>query len=374
MEIQLYYGQSGLQKLKPYWLALESIAQNPNHSHSFIWWQVYLDELAINPDEICFIYIYENYEPVAICPLRKQVITRLGLIKSTVLNSIHDPNFLFPDIMVKEEYQYPGFLQEISRLLAQSMKWDLLVFGGVMGVLENSHLVSCLSQLPNARLFKEDEIGCFFVLMDDFESLQQRLSSKNRANLRRTTKKVYAYEDCLHQTITDKSEIGLALETFMEVEAAGWKGVTGKGTAIQSNPNLECFYEKLTDAYSAKEQCHVNLLSVEGKVIAAQFAFKLGDTVFMNKIGFNPDYNLLNPGNVLMGKQFERYCQDEQITKVNLMSSAGHLKKWAPELESSYRIYYCNNSIIGIGIASFFRLKPLFRRLKQCIRKIKYKK
>ncbi len=373
MDISLHFGLSGLLELQQSWQTLESKINRPNHSHSFAWWQAYLEELASQPDEFCFISVRQDGETIAICPFVTQVHRRFGLFSARVLASVHDPNFLFPDIMVVPQHQRPDFLPELAKRLSRLLKWDMLVIGGVMGVLETSHAVACLPKLSQPRLFRENEIGCFDVPMDDYEAYQQRLSRKDRANLRRTTKKIEAYDDCLHQSVMEPEKIPQALQTFLDVEAAGWKGAGGEGTAIKVNPEMTRFYEKLAAAYAASGQCQVNLLSVEGNTIAGQFAFQLGDTLYMNKIGFNPDYSGLNPGNVLMGKQFERYCADPGIARVNLMSSAHHLKKWAPDLEPSYRYYLCNTTLAGLAITAFFRLKPWLRKAKARLHEMKKK-
>ena len=152
-------------------------------------------------------------------------------------------------------------------------------------------------------------------------------------------------------------------EHFLDIEASGWKGSKGEKTAIKLNKNLQSFYREIIQGFSKNGQMEMNLLSINNKPIAAQYAIILEPTVFLLKIGYDEDYRSLSPGNILIEHKLKEYEINSNLTTLNLISNAAWHTNWKPAVLSSHNIYNCKNLLIAIYIKSIFWLKDLVKEL-----------
>jgi hypothetical protein len=103
--------------------------------------------------------------------------------------------------------------------------------------------------------------------------------------------------DIVNNRATDARE---AFETFLKLEAAGWKGA--RGTALLCDAADAAFARQLVATLAEHGNASVALLRIDGRVIAAQVLMYCGATAYTWKTAFSPDYAKYSPGALLIDK------------------------------------------------------------------------
>jgi CelD/BcsL family acetyltransferase involved in cellulose biosynthesis len=165
------------------------------------------------------------------------------------------------------------------------------------------------------------------------------LVSKNlKGNLRKARRKLAKCENAEFLSTREPSELPDFFADFLVVEASGWKGASGVGTAIVFHPYLTSFYRRLMHEFGARRQCEINLLKIDGRVAAGQFTLIIGNSMFLLKIGFSEEFSTLAPGNLLLAETLHRAKKGGEIEVVNLITDARWHASWRP---TDHTVYEC---------------------------------
>ncbi len=111
-----------------------------------------------------------------------------------------------------------------------------------------------------------------------------------------------------------------AFETFLALEAAGWKGASG--TALLSRPADATLTRRMINDLAAAGRASVALLRLDGNAIAAQVLLYCRDTAYTWKTAFDADYGKYSPGTVLVGRLSEDLLAGDS-TAIELCSPEG---------------------------------------------------
>src|SRR5690606_17756733 len=101
-------------------------------------------------------------------------------------------------------------------------------------------------------------------------ALLDRLSKNFRGSLRKARNKLARLAGVEVRWAREPAEIYPAFERFLEVEASGWKGDGGIGTAIQLDPTLRAFYGGLMQRLAQTGRARINLMMHGDRVMAGQ--------------------------------------------------------------------------------------------------------
>lgn len=100
--------------------------------------------------------------------------------------------------------------------------------------------------------------------------------------------------------VNDRAAIADAIEVFLGLEAAGWKGE--KGTALLSKPSDARFARRFLTNLATGRKASVALLRVDGEPIAAQVLLYEGDMAYTWKTAYDQAYAKYSPGALLLDK------------------------------------------------------------------------
>jgi hypothetical protein len=100
--------------------------------------------------------------------------------------------------------------------------------------------------------------------------------------------------------VNDRAVIKDAIEVFLGLEAASWKGK--EGTALLSNPSDANFARRFLTNLAAGRKASVALLRVDGRPIAAQVLLYEGDMAYTWKTAYDEAYAKYSPGALLVDK------------------------------------------------------------------------
>ncbi len=133
------------------------------------------------------------------------------------------------------------------------------------------------------------------------------ISGKFRQNVRRSIRKLDSLGALRFETVTDGRDLKRAVQDFLLLEKRSWKG--RQGTALACDPQDLSFAElALKSGGAPKVACDV--LSLDGKAIAANVNLITGNCLFGFKSAFDDAYRKYSPGNI------SHYLAAQAILKV----------------------------------------------------------
>lgn len=174
-------------------------------------------------------------------------------------------------------------------------------------------------------------------LPPSWDELMGAVSGSLRSQVKRRRKGLEKEGALSFRTVSGGPSFADDLETFLKLEASGWKAKTG--TAILSRPATERLYREF--AHSAAEQGWMRLyvLELDGEAIAADYGCAYeGRGVFI-KTGFNEAHSRLSPGLVLRAEVL-RSSIEEGLQHYDFLGEADIYKtRWTPEVHPRVRIF-----------------------------------
>ncbi|HEY8336118.1 MAG TPA: GNAT family N-acetyltransferase [Tardiphaga sp.] len=162
-----------------------------------------------------------------------------------------------------------------------------------------------------------------------------------------------------------------AFESFLTLEAAGWKGA--RGTAVLSNPDDAIFVRRLIGVLADRGNASVALLRVDQRVIAAQVLLYCGATAYTWKIAYDRDYARYSPGALLVDKVTEGlFAIPAGIESINSCSDGtGFMAQlWAGRRSMADLLinvaprYSAAFVLEGVRLRAYYRLRVLRNRLR----------
>jgi CelD/BcsL family acetyltransferase involved in cellulose biosynthesis len=123
--------------------------------------------------------------------------------------------------------------------------------------------------------------------------------------------------------VNERSEAAArdALETFLVMEAAGWKGE--RGSAILSSARDTAFVRAFVAAMAAHGNASVALLRIDGRPIAAQVLFYAGAKAYTWKTAYDAAYGDFSPGALLIERLTAMLFEEGGIAAIDSCSNGG---------------------------------------------------
>lgn len=186
-------------------------------------------------------------------------------------------------------------------------------------------------------------------------------TGKLKRNLRRLRKQLSEKHQLRFESVSDPASIQSAFEHFLIVEASGWKGESGKRTAIKHNKPLAQFYESLlTPQYEGLTPV-INLLFADDICIAAQYGMLTHGCLSLIKIGYLEAYSHYSPGSLIL-EDCLAHCLCDGIQTLSLVTAPTWADRWHPKTAPVWHITRYNNTSTGNALRIFHSLKSFAKR------------
>ena len=152
--------------------------------------------------------------------------------------------------------------------------------------------------------------------------LDGRLSGQRRKRLRRQHRNLEAAVGGA-LTVGDRAETDLAgaLERFLELERAGWKGQAG--TALASRPDEAAFFREAMTAFARRGCAQLWELGTAEQTVASLCAIAGGGGVFHVKTAYDERLAAHSPGLQLELALVDEFHRDLRLSWVDSCTSAG---------------------------------------------------
>ena len=365
--IQSYQNEEGLNSLRKIWQNMICDSPSTSFFHYFQWYQSITASILKNTSPIFFFTLFHDNNAVAIFPLQYKKISIAGIICNALEIPDHD-HIDLSDFIYSPDTDPDDCVAALVTFLKKQkhIHWDIL---RLPHLLSNSPTFQALQNMPHYLLTVEktgtsDVISC----REPYNELQKKFSKNFRGNLRKARNKLTRQKNVQTRTLHDEKDLLQGFQDFLHVEASGWKGKNGTGTAIQLHPELVTFYGQLIKNFSKTGECEINLLTVDNKCIAGQFCLAVHDILYILKIGYDPEYARLAPGNMLLEHTITRLAANSQINCLSLVTGTKWHADWKPESQQVIRCSIFNHTFKGRAAHSLLKTK---NTAKMAYKKIK---
>lgn len=182
---------------------------------------------------------------------------------------------------------------------------DVLHQGRMQPIVLQSHVRACLDATGDA---------------DDL--LREALGAKKLKELRRQRNRLAEHGAVGFEVARTPGEMATAVETFLMLEASGWKGQ--RGTALGQDDGDAAFVRSATSALAETGQCEIVTLRAGETPVAAAIVLRHQDRVFYFKLGVDERFAKFSPG-VQLTLELTRYlCADPAIRLVDSTAAPDH--------------------------------------------------
>lgn len=367
---RLLSGAGAMAALRADWTAVVQGLSRARYLDRFEWWDAYVRELADDPASLRFFVAHADGAPVAVFPLASRRRRIAGVPVRTLELPAHD-HLCLRDLVFERAPENEGLVAEFVAFLEHGApeRWDALF---LENLLDDSPAASSLRGRPPSRtLWEPGRVSLWADTSVPFEELQKRLSQKFRYSLRKRGKQLAALPGGLEYVrVTRREEIDAALDEFMALEAAGWKGKAG--TAISCDPRLVAFYRSVSRDLSPSGGVEIDLLRAGGKCIAGQFCLKTGRSLYLMKPAYDETLSKLGPGHLFVEHILRRCATERDVDAYSFVSDAEWLRDWKPSAHEGADAFVFTGSAAGraahLALLAKQRVRPLYRRAKDLLR------
>ena len=216
--------------------------------------------------------------------------------------------------------------------------------------------------LLSRTLVRRDGASAWFPLQGGQGPLAAA-SARFRRNLRRLQRRLDSRGTVELEIVTGIDELPAAFDEFLRLEAAGWKGPAGAGSAIVLQPVVTGFYRHLVQAWGRRGACRIHLMRLDGRAIAGQLALIHGGTLFILKMGYDEAYSDLAPGFMLLHRLLDEEWRRGRFQRLSLVTDPPWAVPWAPRREPLLQATVFNHTARAAVLAGWEGAKRLRRRL-----------
>jgi CelD/BcsL family acetyltransferase involved in cellulose biosynthesis len=157
---------------------------------------------------------------------------------------------------------------------------------------------------------------------DADELLRDGLGAKKLKELRRQRHRLAEHGAVHFEVARSPQDVMAAIETFLALEASGWKGE--RGTALLKVEGDAAFIRRATKALAETGQCEIVTLRAGETPIAAGVVLRHQNRAFFFKLGIDERFAKYSPGVQLTLDLTQHLCADPQIASADSTATPDH--------------------------------------------------
>ncbi|WP_441244933.1 GNAT family N-acetyltransferase [Tardiphaga sp. 768_D3_N2_1] len=214
----------------------------------------------------------------------------------------------------------------VTRLMTQARKAgahaliieNVSLDGAAMQAIRESLAMQDLAP----RILQSHARACLDATRNADEMLRDALGAKKLKELRRQRNRLAEHGDVTFEIARTPAEIAATIDTFLTLEASGWKGK--RGTALMQDAGDSAFIRSATKALAERGQCEIVTLRAGDTPVAAGVLLRHLDRAFYFKLGVDERFAKLSPGVQLTLDVTRHLCADPAIACADSTANAGH--------------------------------------------------
>jgi CelD/BcsL family acetyltransferase involved in cellulose biosynthesis len=147
--------------------------------------------------------------------------------------------------------------------------------------------------------------------LDGDAYLKASLTSNRYREFRRLKRKLAEQGELVHEVARGPEEIRPAIEGFLALEAAGWKG--RRRTAMATDRYRAAFAREAVHGLAEHDLCRIHSLTSGGKLIASLIVFVEAGVAYTWKTAYDENFASFSPGVLLMIEVTKQHLDDPNI-------------------------------------------------------------
>ena len=157
---------------------------------------------------------------------------------------------------------------------------------------------------------------------DADELLDDALGAKKLKELRRQRHRLAEQGAVTFEVARSPQDVAAALESFLTLEASGWKGA--RGTALAQVEGDATFIRRATSALAATGNCEIVTLRAGETPVASGIVLRHRSRAFFFKLGVDERFAKFSPGVQLTLDLTRHLCADPAIASADSTASPDH--------------------------------------------------
>ncbi|WP_173933778.1 GNAT family N-acetyltransferase [Chelativorans sp. Marseille-P2723] len=207
------------------------------------------------------------------------------------------PHLKLPQVFVFPEVRLEGPFAAALSAVAESRGLPLIVAG------------------KTERPFLESDL-------DGETYLRRSLRAHHYREFRRLKRRLSELGSLGHYMARQPDEIRQGIETFLSLEAAGWKG--RERTAMVIDRYRAAFAREAVHRLAERDLCRIHTLTLDGKPIACLVVFVEAGMAYTWKTAYDENYAAYSPGTLLMIEVTTSHLEDPNITATDSCAAPDH--------------------------------------------------
>jgi hypothetical protein len=184
--------------------------------------------------------------------------------------------------------------------------------------------------------------------------VENALGQRQHKELRRHWRRLSETGAVLFTAATEPAAVAAALDDFLALEAAGWKGRAG--TAAADHEELRRFTRAAVIGLAAEGKVLLNRILVDGTAIAAAIVLRSGHQAWFWKIAYDESFARFSPGVMLSVALTDELLDEPTIERTDSCATADH-----PMIDHLWRerLAMSNRLVAARSPARFWLVKSL---------------
>ena len=199
--------------------------------------------------------------------------------------------------------------------------------------------------------------------LDGKSYLEQALSAASRKKLRQHRRRLADKGTLEVKTIAEPDMVALAVEDFLTLEAAGWKG-RGR-TALLCNPPDATFTREMMAALAPQGDAWIHALTLDGRPVSMQIVLRAGAAAFTWKTAYDETLRGFSPGVLLWEDYTAAFLAHPGIDYVDscAFDETSFMSAWS-EREAMTELWLDARRGGSAAFAHLSRLQDIYLRLR----------
>jgi CelD/BcsL family acetyltransferase involved in cellulose biosynthesis len=171
-------------------------------------------------------------------------------------------------------------------------------------------------------VLRAEQRACLDATGDAERLLRDALGGKKLKELRRQHNRLAEHGPVAFNVATTPDNVARAVETFLVLEASGWKA--DRGTALMQHEGDAAFMRRATVAMAGRGQCEIATLRAGDTPVAAGVVLRHQGRAFWFKLGVDERFAKYSPGVQLALELTRHLCADGEISLADSTALPGH--------------------------------------------------
>jgi len=300
----------------------------------YSWWENY--HTQYKDWKLNILFFFDGEYIIGILPLYVS-INSLGLLKYKRVGFLGDriESSDYLDIITTKEY-YSYFYEYLPTILKKEFSFADLIH--LTGVLENSIVGQIFRDNEMSPVLQQKYRICpYITLPATYKQYLSKLSKKFRYNINRSMKIFQELSNSHFDEIKKPEDIPQAIEVIFDLHHIRAK--QKKINTMFIKEKRYNFHKKCAKRLAENNHVKIFFAYIEDTPIATLYCFEFKDTLFYFQGGFNPQWNRISPGGLIIANAI-RYSIAKSLKYFDFMRGDEAYKfKWTKEYYYLYEFY-----------------------------------